>query len=99
MRVTGWSNGGGTYGIRIGSRNRSKFFDVNWTEIEVEIDGEVHRLALTDGFRRKCPEFRDRGGPVIREWLRRNRTLSWPKGPPPSMELTPLGGNQFRLDA
>lgn len=52
MRVTGWSNGGGTYRIRIGSRNRAKFFDVNWAEIEVEIDSDVHRFALTDGFRR-----------------------------------------------
>jgi hypothetical protein len=99
MRVKGWKNGGGTYGIRVGSPNIRKYFDESWAEIEVEIEGKLHRFALTDGFRRHCPEFRDRGAPVIREWLRRYRTLDWPKGSPPSMLLIPLGGNRFRLDA
>jgi hypothetical protein len=97
MDASAWSNGGGTYGIRVGFPNRHKFFDESWAEIEVEIDGVVQRFGLTDGFWHHCPEFRDKGAPVIREWLRRNRTLEWPKGNPPQAQLIPLGGNRFRL--
>jgi hypothetical protein len=98
MRVKGWSNGQGTYGVRVGFPNRRAFFDEEWTQIEVEIEGEVHQFALSGGFWRRCPEFRDRGAPVLREWMQRHYTLNWPKRAPPSFELIPLGGNRFRLD-
>jgi hypothetical protein len=98
MQATAWSNGGGTYGIRVGFSNRQKFFDRGWTGIEIEIDGEVHQFATQGGFWRQCPEIRDTGEPVIREWLRQHRTLKWRKGDPPRMELVPLGENRFRLD-
>jgi hypothetical protein len=97
MQASAWNDGGTTYGIRVGLPNRDRFFDPSWREIEVEIDGEIHQFPLTDGFWRQCPEFRDRGTPVVREWLRRHRMLKWPKGDPPRMELIPLGGNRFRL--
>ncbi len=94
MKARAWSNGGGTYGISVGFSNRNEFFDRSWDEIEVEIDGEVHRLPLSKGFWKDCPEFRS---PIIREWLRRHDLLAWPHRKPPRMELIPLGGNQFRL--
>ena len=97
MQATAWNDGKSTYGIRVGFPNRAAFFDSGWIEIEVEIDGEMHRFGLTSGFWRGCPEFRDRGGPRIREWLRRNGLLGWPKGRPPRVQLIPLGGNRFRL--
>ena len=98
MQASAWKGGGGyTYGIRVGSANRDSFFDKSWTEIEVEIDGQAHRFTLTPGFWNKCPEFRDSGASVIRDWLRQNHTLDWLKGKPPQVELIPLGGNRFRL--
>ena len=97
MQVSAWSNGGGTYGIRVGIRNRERFFPASWTRIEVEIEGRFYVFRLTAGFRNRCPEFRDRGTPVVREWLRQHRTLDWPSGDPPRMELIPLEGNRFQL--
>jgi hypothetical protein len=97
MWASAWSNGKGTYGIRVGFPNRDEFFDERWAEIEVEIDGVAHRFGLSGGFWHRCPEFRDRGAPIIREWLRRHCALTWPKGSPPRVELIPLGGNRFRL--
>ncbi|HZY90044.1 MAG TPA: hypothetical protein VFE78_34805 [Gemmataceae bacterium] len=97
MQASAWSNGGGTYGIRVGVTNRDEFFDKGWTEIEVEVEGRLYRFPLTDGFWNHCPEIRDSGAPVIREWLRHHQALNWPKGDPPQVELIPLGGHRFRL--
>ena len=99
MEVSGWSNGRGTYGIRVGFPNRAAFFDKSWSEIEVEIDGQFHRFQLRDSFWNRCPEFRDSGGTVIRDWIQRHRALDWTNGQPPRCELVPLGGNRFRLVA
>jgi hypothetical protein len=97
MRATAWSNGGGTYGIRVGLRNRDRYFDPNWSSVDVEIDDEVYTFSLTAGFWNRCPEFRDRGAPIIRDWLSSHKTLTWPTRKPPSVELVPLSGNRFRL--
>jgi hypothetical protein len=98
MNVSAWRSGKhGTYGIRVGNQNRKRFFDSRWSEIEVEVEGEMRTFELTAGFWHKCPEFRDRGSPVLREWLRRHHTIDWPKGQPPSFTLTSLGENRFRL--
>jgi hypothetical protein len=95
--ATGWSSGGGTFGVRVGARNRDRHFERSWSEIEVEIDGDVHTFPLTPGFWNRCPEFRDSGGDAIRSWLRRHRSLKWPKGHPPRFGLLPLGAGRFRL--
>jgi hypothetical protein len=97
MQTSAWRNGGQTYGIRVGAENRNRYFDRAWREIEVDIDGRFYQFRITDGFWNRCPEFRDAGTPVIREWLRQNRTLNWQKGAPPQVELMPLQGNRFRL--
>ena len=94
MQARAWNDGGSTYGISVGPKNRDEFFDKSWTEIEVEIDDEVHLLPLSKGFWKDCPEFRS---PIIREWLRRHGLTEWPNGHPPRFELIPLNANRFRL--
>lgn len=97
MEVSAWSSGSSTFGIRVGIPNRNQHFHRSWTEIEVEIDGKPHRFALTPGFWNKCPEFRDAGGTVIRDWLLRHNALEWTAGEPPRFQLLPLGAGRFRL--
>jgi hypothetical protein len=97
MIVSAWSSGGGTYGIRVGKENRRRFFDPAWQWIEVEIDGRPHRFQLTRGFWNHCPEFRDSGATVIRDWLRRNCELPWQKNNPPRFTLEVVGNQRFRL--
>ncbi len=97
MQATAWHSGGNTYGIRVGKPNRDEYFDPKWKAIEVEIEGSFHRFELTNGFWRQCPEFRDRGNPIIREWLQRHQLLKWPRGQPPKLQLFPLGPGKFRL--
>lgn len=98
MEATGWSSGSGTFGIRVGMSNRDKHFLRSWTRIEVEIDGQVCEFKLTPGFWNKCPEFRDSGSTVIRDWLQRQHMTKWPSGRPPRFQLEPLGDGRFRLN-
>ncbi len=97
MEAAAWSSGSGTFGIRVGAPNRALHFDRSWSEIEVEVEGRTHHFALTPGFWKKCPEFRDSGTTVIRDWLTQHYTTDWPTGHPPRVQLQPLGGNRFRL--
>ena len=105
MKVSAWF-GSNTYGVRVGRKNREQFFGNDWTKLEVELDGSFHSFRLTDGFWKKCPEFRDRReNPVIQEWLRQHKSINsvpgqkppWIRHHPPRMFLVPLGGKQFRL--
>lgn len=100
MEASAWKGGKSTtstYGIRVGVQNRDTYFDPTWTTIEIEVDGVFHTFQITPGFWRRCPEFRDSGSPVIRGWLNRHYTLTWPRGEPPRVELIPLGDGRFRL--
>lgn len=97
MDVTAWSSGSGTYGVRVGKENRARHFKSTWNRIEVEIDGRVYAFALTPGFWKQCPEFRDSEDMAIRGWLQRHYTIDWPTGRPPRFQLFPLDGACFRL--
>ncbi|GMO16720.1 MAG: hypothetical protein Pg6A_02810 [Termitinemataceae bacterium] len=96
MEVSAWS--GNTYGVRVGYANRDKFFNSSWDWIEVEIENKTHRFRLTGSFWDGCPEFRDSGGTVIQDWLRRNYTVPWPNGSPPRFKLEVIGEQRFRLE-
>ena len=50
MQVSAWNDGGTTYGLRVGSPNRDKFFNPEWDEIHLEIEGATHRLSITPTF-------------------------------------------------
>lgn len=92
MNATGWK--GGTYGVRVGSVNASKFFRRTWQTVELEIDGEFHVFELSPKFWGKCPEIR---GAAIGEWFMRRGLAPWPTRKPPQLTLEPLGDSRFRL--
>ena len=97
MRVTAWNGGGNTYGLYIGIRNRNLHFKREWRTVTIELEGQAYTFVLTNGFWRNCPEIRDRGTPHIREWLARHRTLTWPRGRPPAIQLEPTSDSRYRL--
>ena len=99
MLATAWNDGRTTYGVRVRRADRDRYFREVWTEIQVELDGHVHRFRLTPSFWRRCSEFRDSGSPLIRRWLARHHSTEWESGSPPRFVLTPLGENRFRLEA
>jgi hypothetical protein len=97
MFVKAWHNGKGTYGIRVGAKNRDKFFKSHWREIVVEVEGAAYSIRLTDGFWRDCPEFRDSRDKWIEHWFRRRIALPWPPYHPPTFQLVSIGEQAFFL--
>ncbi|KIN13921.1 hypothetical protein RO22_18030 [Halomonas sp. KHS3] len=97
MKVSAWSNGKNQYGIRVGKPNRREYFDPRWEAITVTVNGVAHRFALTKGFWKDCPEFRDKGQPVIGQWLASQDLLNWPRGKPPKLVLSHIEDNCFEL--
>lgn len=92
MVCTAWK--GGTFGIRVGSKNAQQYFKPGWTHIEVKIGNNFHYFNLSTTFWTTCPEFR---GKEIGDWLHRQSLAPWSRGNPPKLHLIPLGGNRFRL--
>ena len=96
MKVTGWksSRGGGTFGLRVGKQNAKEFFDKTWHFVDVDFEGKRVTINITESFWASCPELRD---PFVRVYLEMKGMAHWPKRRPPKMELTPCGGNRFRV--
>jgi hypothetical protein len=100
MRVTAWNNGshhstGAGYGIRVSPDDRDSYFSCGWDCVVVDL-GTSGRASvpLSGSFWARCTELRSAD---IGRWLVGERLAPWPKGNPPSLSLTHLGGNAFRL--
>lgn len=85
---------GATYGVRVGKVNAQRFFDRRWKWIDLEIDGQTHRLSLSPTFWTTCPEVRSA---AIGRWLSRRRLVPWPRWRPTAVKLMHIGGRKFRL--
>lgn len=96
FEARGWqSSGGVTLGLRFGAENARRYVDPSWTELVVELDGELHNFQLRGSFWRHCPEVR---GAAITEWLQRHGLAPWPRGEPPRLRMVHLEGNRFRAE-
>jgi hypothetical protein len=97
MKVTIWSNGSSTFGIRVnGPENVQRFFDKSWKGkkeegkgIQLQLDDEFYPYPLYETFWTTCPEFR---GGQLNIWIRKK---DLDKGD--TLELLPLGENRFTL--
>src|SRR5690348_1380772 len=99
MDVTAWKNGpvdsiGLIFGIRVGAKNASQFFDKKWTSVVVELGRTPVTVRLSSSFWLASPELRN---VAFEEWMRHLQLIPWKPQRPPSLTLTPLGGNRFRL--
>jgi hypothetical protein len=101
MQVTVWRNGKHCnprvwYGLSVPKPARKRYFDQKWREVILVLPGGDEVAApLTPTFWTTCNELRPA---AINRWLRDQHLAPWPEGmPPPSLEMTPLGGNRFSL--
>ena len=101
MIVSAWNNGqhnpsGAGYGLRIGKRNRDRYFEQEWSDVELMLPGRTTPVyvPISDSFWDDCPELRHK---KIGQWLRRNDLAPWPAENPPHFELEIEGERRFRL--
>lgn len=100
MKASAWKSGkfGArtriAFGLSIGKRNVAKYFDRSSTAVVLELDRRPVKVTVTRTFWGSCPELRSK---AIGDWLAGQGIVPWSKGKPPKFELTPLGGNRFRL--
>lgn len=96
LQVCAWKGSNNNFGIRIGKKNRDRFFKKEWLSINVEIDGADYTFKLTKGFWKSCPEFRDPAivtqdssikSYIIKEWLKSNFEIPWKYRHPPKFKL------------
>jgi len=94
MKVTGWTNGRGTYGIRVGKNDAREHFDRTWASVVIEVAGVSEEYPLAATFWTTCPEFRGR---TIGAWLVREGFAPWPAQQSPELDLVSVGERRFRL--
>ncbi len=104
MIVTTWKNGkhakkGTSYGLRIGTSDREKFFDREWEAVVVEFEGSDSETVVNVGkgsfWTPGCGELISTD---IRDWLYKTGVVdTWEKGHPPRLILKSVGEARFRL--
>jgi len=97
-----WTNGkpnsetGSGFGLRIPSKIRRDIFQKEWETITICTESIEFVVPVTPAFWRQCNEIRSRH---IGEWLIDNGLDKWPKGTPPLIYVTHLGGTKFYISA
>ncbi len=98
MHTTGWHNGGrpedpGGYGLKFVQRDRDRYFDRDWPEVVLQLDGgDEVTIELSPSFWRSCSELRSAG---VGQWLLDQDAAPWMKGSPPGVVVTPVSENHF----
>ena len=96
MIVSGWSDGHGTYGLRVNGDAAMLWFRPEWRWITLHLPGEPTPacVPITPSFWEGSPELRS---PRVRRFFEGHSVVPWPRNRPPHFELEPLGGGVFRL--
>ena len=71
-----------------------RWFPRDWSDVEIEFDGEMHVARLGTTSRDTARELRCR---AIQPWLQARGLAEWRLGCPPKFKLLKLEGRQFRL--
>ncbi len=96
--ASGWHNGSkpeepGGYGLKILARDRDKYFDREWDEVVVSLEGgENVAISLSKSFWRTSTELRSA---EVGQWLLDQAAAPWHKGNAPSVVVTPTEDNRF----
>lgn len=98
MRVSAWSNGSGSYGLKIQKRDL-EIFDRNWHTVTVNLFADREKIIAVcnidkDSFWLNCRELISKD---IKHWLEKKNFLTWEKGYPPIFEMKHIHENVFEI--
>ncbi len=98
MIVSTWSNGRGSYGVKIAMKDRLAFFKKDWQSIALTLEGFQQTISVNidkeSFWTVTCGELISKD---IGLWLKANNIDTWPPRKPHHLELKPLPNNQFLL--
>ena len=84
---------GSGYGINIPMKIRNKLFQKQWESVDIDLDGTVFNIPITDAFWRHCNEVRSKN---IGKWLVKNNAHVWIKGNPTKLLIEHIRENKFK---
>ncbi|HEY9076423.1 MAG TPA: hypothetical protein VIO61_07755 [Anaerolineaceae bacterium] len=103
MIVTAWNDGahsrsGKGYGFRVAIPDRDAFFQKDWEQITLTLEGEDEpvEIALNPAHFWGDP-CRELVHPKIGKWLHKEGLAPWARGNPPRLVLEPVEGSRFIL--
>ena len=103
MKVSAWASGrhatnGIGYGLKVSVADRDQNFNRMATSVRLRLPGGsepvVVNTAKKSFWNGTCRELISK---EIRDWFWANGYAPWPPGEPPKFELTPLGGDEYRV--
>lgn len=98
MIVTAWSNGSGSFGLKVNAQDRDKWFKREWKKVLVQLDGVPQGIIVNiDKPSFWTPTCRELIHHEIGEWLQSNHLAPWASGHPPKLPLEQVASRRFRL--
>lgn len=93
MQATGYPHGKQSYGLRVRTADRDRFFDRAWKTVVIDLPGGPEVIVrIKPSFWDQCPELLSAD---ISRWLQRNGLAPWARGYPPRITLEYMSGNHF----
>ncbi len=98
MLVSTWKNGSGSFGVKISSDDREKYFRKDWLSVNLTLEGSIGVIVINvDKKSFWTPTCGELISYEIKAWLKLNDLDTWPDKQPYRLELKPLSGNSFFL--
>ena len=103
MFASVWNNGqhhqsGAGYGIKISEQDRDKFFQKEWNNVILRLEGQSKEVKVnidkSSFWGQTCRELISKD---IGLWLFANNKGTWIKGNPPKLRLEPSGDGKFNV--
>ena len=96
--VTAWSNGSGSFGLKIGVGDRDKFFKREWKTVFLQFAGAQTEIEVNiDKPSFWSPTCRELIHHEIGRWFEMNGFVPWSRHKPPKLILEPISARHFRL--
>ncbi len=96
MIVSAWTNGKGSYGIRVAVSDRRTYFDPAWETVILEF----HKSVFEHEVNINTTTFRKHGIIVsveVKLWMEENKVIPWIIGFPTKLTLEPRSNRRFLL--
>lgn len=98
MIVTAWTNGSGSYGLRIDASDRDKFFKRDWKTVMLKLDDEPTEIEVNlDKSSFWSPACRELIHLKIGKFLEAKGLAPWTCHNPPELWLEPISRIHFQL--